>query len=106
MSPSHAEDTGLSNERTALAWQRTALSLVAGAAILGRLTFDRLGWLAISLLAIAIGLCIWVFAESRWRYAQQRGLRTRGRQRGGRAAFALALAMCLMALTEATALLA
>ena len=40
-------DPGVGNERTALAWQRTALALVAGSAILTRLTFDRLGAVAL-----------------------------------------------------------
>jgi uncharacterized membrane protein YidH (DUF202 family) len=97
-------DFGLSNERTALAWQRTALSLVAGSAILGRLTVDRLGLVAVALLGTAFVLCLWVFVESRWRYAQQLGVRPRGHGRGGRAAFALTTATCLMVVTEAAAL--
>ncbi|WP_235736568.1 DUF202 domain-containing protein [Nocardioides alcanivorans] len=36
-------DSGIANERTALAWQRTALSLVAGAAIIARLAVDETG---------------------------------------------------------------
>jgi len=99
-----ADDLGLSNERTALAWQRTALSLVAGAAILGRLTFDRLGFIAVGLLGAAIGLCLWVFAESGWRYAQQLGVRQRRSGRGGRAALFLTIAACLIAITEVGAL--
>jgi uncharacterized membrane protein YidH (DUF202 family) len=99
-----ASDPGLSNERTALAWQRTALSLTAGAAILGRLTFDRIGYLAVLMLAVAIVLCLWVFVESRWRYAQHRGHRQRGRGRGGRGPLFLALATALIALTESAAL--
>jgi uncharacterized membrane protein YidH (DUF202 family) len=98
-------DVGLSNERTALAWQRTALSVLAGAAVLGRLTFDRLGFVALALLGLAVVLCLWVFAESRWRYAQQLGHRPRGRDRGGRAALFLSLATLLIGLTEASALL-
>lgn len=99
-----AHDAGLSNERTALAWQRTALSLVAGAAILGRLTFSRLGFVAVVLLGAAVLLCLWVFAESRWRYVQQLGRRPRARGRGGRAALSLTAATCLIALTEVAAL--
>jgi uncharacterized membrane protein YidH (DUF202 family) len=100
-----ARDAGLSNERTALAWQRTALSLVAGAAILGRLTVAQLGWVALALLGLAIMLCLWVFAESRWRYVQQLGIRRRTRDRGGRAALSLTVATCLIAATEILALL-
>ena len=70
-------DLGLSNDRTALAWQRTALSLLAGAAVLGRLTFDRLGLEALVLLGFAALLSLWVFAESTRRYAQHTGCRPR-----------------------------
>lgn len=99
-------DSGLSNERTALAWQRTALSLVAVAAIMGRLTFDRLGFVSIMLLGLAVVLCLWVFAESRWRYVQQLGHRSRGRARGGRAALSLTIATSLIAVTEIVSLMA
>ena len=97
-------DTGLSNERTALAWQRTALSLVAGSAVLGRLTFARLGWLSVALVGVAVALGLWVFVESRWRYAQQLGHRPRTRPRGGRAALSLTVATLLIAITEVAAL--
>lgn len=99
-------DEGLSNERTALAWQRTALSLLVGAAILGRLTFGRLGAVAVAPLAIAAVLAGWVFVESRFRYRDGPDQRRRPRARGGRAAFALATATVLIAATEVTALLA
>ena len=36
-------DLGLQNERTALAWRRTALSLATAAVVIGRLTMGRLG---------------------------------------------------------------
>jgi uncharacterized membrane protein YidH (DUF202 family) len=98
-------ELGFSNERTALAWQRTALSLLAGAAVLGRLTFAQLGWAAIALLGVAALLCLWVFAESRWRYVQQLGVRHRTHERDGRAAMSLTVATCLIALTESAALL-
>lgn len=97
-------DTGLANERTGLAWQRTALSLAAGAAIVARFTFDRLGVVAVAVLAVSVLLCAWVFVESRWRYAQHTGERPRRRQRGGRAPLFLTIATCLIAVTEATAL--
>lgn len=99
-----ALDSALPNERTALAWQRTALSLMAGAAIMGRLTFGRLGYVALVVLAVAAVLSLWVFIESRRRYAQRLGHRTRPRPRGGRAPLFLTLALALIAVTELAAL--
>lgn len=99
-----AGDPGVANERTALAWQRTALSLVAAAAIMARLTWDRLGGLDAGLLAVAMGLALWVFAESRGRYRHDQGSRPRPRLRGGRAPLALAVATMLIAATELIAL--
>jgi uncharacterized membrane protein YidH (DUF202 family) len=98
-------DPGISNERTALAWQRTALSLIAGAAVLGRLTFDRLGVLAVVALGVSVLLALWVLTESRGRYAHDAGVRLRDRSRGGRAPAALAAATVVVGLTEAAALL-
>ena len=49
-------------------------------------------------------LCLWVFAESRWRYLQHLGLRGRTNHRGGRAAFFMTVATCLIAVTEIWAL--
>lgn len=97
-------EPGLSNERTALAWQRTALSVVVGAAIMGRLTFDRLGVVALVVPGISACLALWVFLESRWRYRQQQGTLQRRRPRGGRAALSLTLGTVLIALTEVSAL--
>jgi uncharacterized membrane protein YidH (DUF202 family) len=49
-----ADDVGVSNERTALAWQRTALALLAGAAILSGLTLERLGLVAFVALGVVM----------------------------------------------------
>jgi uncharacterized membrane protein YidH (DUF202 family) len=98
------EDPGAGNERTALAWQRTALALVAGAALLTRLTLDRLGWFAVVSVVVAGPLAGWVFVESRRRYAQAAAVRAR--PRGGRAPLALALATVVVATVELAALVA
>lgn len=98
-------DSTIGNERTALAWQRTALSLMVGAAILTRLSLDHLGPLALVSAVVALPLGLWVFFESRGRYAHDAGLRTRPRSRGGRAPAALALATSVVALTELAAVL-
>lgn len=100
-----AGDPGTANARTALAWQRTALSLVGAAAVLARLTWSTLGAVALVPLAAALVLSLWVFAESRGRYAHDAGTRSRQRPRGGRAPTAIAVAAVLIAATELAALL-
>jgi uncharacterized membrane protein YidH (DUF202 family) len=105
--PSHVEPSPtVANERTALAWQRTALALLAGSAIVARLTADRIGLLAALSLVAVLPLAIWVMAESRGRYAHDAGVRLRPRPRGGRAPFVLTVATILIALTELAALVA
>ena len=96
-------DAGASNERTALSWQRTALSLVAGSAAMARLTWAGLGVTAAVLLGLAFLLAGWVFVESSIRYRHDAGTRSRGHSRGGRAALALTMTIVLMALTELVA---
>jgi len=98
-------DPGAQNERTALAWQRTALSLMAGSAVLARLTYEPLGPLSLAGVLVAFPLSCWVFWESRGRYAHSAGVRKRGRDRGGRSAAALAIAVVSLALTELAAIL-
>lgn len=98
-------DEGMGNERTALAWQRTALALIGGSAVLSRLTFDELGLLALLSLAVAGPLGAWVFLESRGRYLHDAGVRARPRSRGGRAPLTLTIATLAVCLTEILALL-
>lgn len=105
MSPAPG-DPGLANERTALAWQRTALATLAGAGIVARLTWTDLGTVAIVVLALAGALGLWVFVESWARYAHAAGTRIRPRSRGGRAPAAVAIAVALVAATELAAVLA
>ncbi|WP_203336296.1 DUF202 domain-containing protein [Nocardioides limicola] len=97
-------DVGLANERTALSWQRTALAVTAGAAIVARLTVDRLGTWALVALAVALVLGLWIFTESWLRYADQAGTRQRPARRGGRAPAVLALATVMIGATELTAI--
>jgi uncharacterized membrane protein YidH (DUF202 family) len=97
-------DPGSSNERTALAWQRTALALIGGSAVMARLTAPDLGWWAVGLLSAALLLSLWVFVESRARYARRTVMGPS--PRGGRAAASLTAATLLLAVTELTALLA
>lgn len=85
--------TGESQERTALAWQRTALALIAGSAVLTRLTFERLGLLALVSVGVAAPLGLWLFLTSR------------GRFRHEAAPLVLAAATSAVALVEIAALL-
>ncbi|SNR95747.1 DUF202 domain-containing protein [Blastococcus mobilis] len=100
-----APDTGLSNERTALAWRRTALAAVAGAAIVARLTFGRLGVVSVVGLASAVAFAGWILVESSGRYRHQAATRLRSRDRGGRAPFFLAAATMTTGMVELAALL-
>jgi uncharacterized membrane protein YidH (DUF202 family) len=96
-------DPGRANERTALAWQRTALALIAGSALLTRFTAESLGLASLASVGAAMPLAAWVFLESRARYAHDAGTRRRSRPRDGRAPLALTLATTVIALTEAAA---
>jgi uncharacterized membrane protein YidH (DUF202 family) len=100
-----SRDTGTATERTELAWQRTALSLVAGSAVITRLTFARLGTVALTALLVALPLSGWVLLESRLRYRRDAGGRRRARSRGGVPAAALALGTVTVAAVELAALL-
>lgn len=95
-----ANDAGLANERTALAWQRTALSLGAAAAIMARLTWSSLGVAAIAPLLAALLLSGWVFVEGWLRYSHHAGRRGKQGPRGGRASLFLAIATALVAATK------
>lgn len=103
-----ASDPGPSvyNERTALAWQRTALSLLGGAAVVARLAFDDLGLLAVLGFLVVLPLVAWVMWESQGRYHHHAGVRLRARPRGGRSPAALAVVAVVVALTELAAILA
>ena len=91
-------DRGRSDERTGLAWQRTALAVLAAAAFLTRLTFHDLGMAVFVVLGLTSALCLWVLLEGGSRYR-------RGYDRGGRAAGALTLAVVTLAGAELAALM-
>lgn len=99
-------DPGAQNERTALAWQRTALSMIAGSAVLARLTYEHLGLLSLAGVLVTLALSGWVFWESKGRYAHTAGLRVRACERGGRSGGALTLAVMAMAVVAAAEVLA
>jgi uncharacterized membrane protein YidH (DUF202 family) len=93
---------GSANERTALAWQRTALSVVGGSAVLTRLTLDRLGAAAVVSVVVGVPLGMLLFVEGRSRYRRRAG--DEPPRRGGRAPAALAFVTCVVGLTELVAL--
>jgi uncharacterized membrane protein YidH (DUF202 family) len=92
------EDPGTAGARTALAWQRTALTVLAGALVLSRLTLDALGPAAFVVVVVSVPLAVWVLVESRFRHR-------RGTLQGGRAAAGLTAAVVALAATELVALL-
>ena len=97
-------DPGEGNERTALAWQRTALSLVAGSAMLSRVTLHQLGAVALLCFGVVAPLGLLVFWESGERYRHDTGFSPRRPARGGRAPAAIAVATLVMGVTELAAL--
>ena len=100
------DDRGRANERTALAWQRTALSLLGAALILARLTYDRIGPFALTFLAIAVPATTWALLVGRQRYVAQATTSAAVSPRGGRSAFVVTALTVSLAATEGVAMLA
>lgn len=98
-------DLGRAGERTALAWQRTALSLIIGGLATARLTWSVLGAGAVAPVGVAAALATWVLLESRYRSAHDPDGRSGPRGSGGRTPLALAIAVTLLAVTELATLL-
>ena len=90
--PHRRFDPGLQPERTALAWRRTALALVAGSLAGARLLAPQLGAGAVllGLAGAGCGVWAWVAAGRRGR-AVERALRRSGDLSAGPDAAALAL---------------
>jgi uncharacterized membrane protein YidH (DUF202 family) len=104
----HEAKPGVHTERTALAWQRTAVALLAGAAIVARLVLVRLGEVAVVCVVVALPVTLWVLWEGRSRYRREavpRALRAPTDWGGARTPAALAAATALIALIELTALI-
>lgn len=64
-------DAGLSPQRTSLAWQRTSLSIAAGACVLARLRYEHYPVSTLVLCGLSLVLSAWVFAIGRFRPAAQ-----------------------------------
>ncbi|MBF4161674.1 DUF202 domain-containing protein [Nocardioides acrostichi] len=97
-------DPGAQPERTALAWQRTALSIVGGSLAAARIAYESIGLVALLDLLVALplaGFALWV---SRSDYMARAG-RSRGTSISpGLAGAALVLAIVLLGLVELAAL--
>ncbi|MGM5068684.1 DUF202 domain-containing protein [Rhodococcus qingshengii] len=91
---------GAQNERTALAWHRTALSLLTAAAILARLAFDRIGVFGFATVLAGLVVTMGLFLESRARYQDHAGIRRRPRPRDGIAGAALTVLILVFTVTE------
>ncbi|PSL02518.1 uncharacterized membrane protein YidH (DUF202 family) [Haloactinopolyspora alba] len=61
-------DSGAQNERTALAWTRTALALLLAAVLATRLAAEPLGVLAVAFGAVTAPLAVLVLLMARRRY--------------------------------------
>lgn len=113
---SAATDRGAQPERTALAWQRTALATAAGSAIVARHTVGPLGPGALIVMAASLVLALTAFVLGRRRYLAgptgsrftTDGVRRRWAlpRRDGVAPALLSLAVGGIALTELAAVLA
>ncbi|MGW6659576.1 DUF202 domain-containing protein [Rhodococcus sp. NPDC055024] len=89
------DDPGLQNERTALAWQRTSLSVLACASVIARLTVHEWREWAILTLGFATAVTIWIFASSRHRYRRSSHQRMEKLGRSGALNLALVVLICL-----------
>lgn len=101
---SEDEPPGLQNERTALAWSRTALSVLIAAAAIARLTLDKFGLGAVVSLGLTLTLALWIFWESAVRYRHVAELRIRKCNRDGVAGLSLTAMILILGFTELAAL--
>ncbi|MBB3045522.1 DUF202 domain-containing protein [Nocardioides soli] len=98
-------DTGRSSERTDLAWQRTGLATAAGAAVVARLTLDRIDLLVPVLLGVAVLFSMWVVVMFSSRTSERDAKSRRRTPPDGRPPWALTVAICLIACVEMAATL-
>ncbi|MGV8845020.1 DUF202 domain-containing protein [Tessaracoccus sp.] len=74
----HPYDPGLQPERSALAWQRTALSIAVGSLIFGRILSTSLGLWALLPMLAGLTMSILLFLKSHLRYAHHHRTLTSG----------------------------
>ena len=94
-------DPGAQNERTALAWTRTALALLVGVVLASRLAAAQLGVVALvfALVVAPLALVILLMARSRYRHAHD-ALHHERDLPDGRLPALVALVCCLLAVLE------
>lgn len=99
------EPPGAQNERTALAWGRTALSVIVTAAVVSRLAVESIGPIALLAVVAAVPVGLWLVLGSRRRYRRRLDWTDRAplRIRDGRFEFAVAGVTVLMILVLAAA---
>jgi uncharacterized membrane protein YidH (DUF202 family) len=68
-----SRDPGLQPERTALAWQRSALALAGATIVIGRLTFSAVGLIALAVVALGVAHAAVVFATAQRHYRLRTG---------------------------------
>ena len=73
-----AGELGLQPERTALAWQRTALAIALATAVVSRLTWTTIGPVAVVVLVVGLLHCAVLFQGSHHRYRVRRGVARQG----------------------------
>jgi len=97
-------DRGLQPERTALAWQRTALSMAGAALIVVRLALGTLGAVAVAVLVFCLGHAAVLFQNSHRSYGVRTGSAAHRTWSVGLHGALLSLQVLLLAMLEVAAL--
>jgi len=94
-------DPGAQNERTALAWTRTALALLVGVVLAARLAADPLGVVALAFAIVVAPLALVILLMARRRYLRAHvALHQERDLPDGRLPALVALVTCLLAVLE------
>ncbi len=93
--------SGVPNERTALAWTRTALALLGAALLATRVVVERLGALASVFAAVALPLAVVVLVGAGRRYRTAHAmLSSQARPPDGRLPAGVAVLVVVLAVAE------
>jgi putative membrane protein len=93
-------DPGLQPERTALAWQRSALALAAATIVVGRLTFNTVGLVALLVVALGLAHVAVIFATAQRHYRIRTGVQQAKRWPTGVHAALLSLQVAALGVLE------